>query len=64
MICLFKITESESYRKYLFHKDMNIYRLKEVKVESNLNVDHATKDKTDIEIKEDIDEIEEKVCSC
>ena len=55
----FKITESESYRKYLFHKDMNEHRLRDENDELKPTVAQAVRDMTEIGVEEQKTAIEE-----
>ena len=55
----FKITESESYRKYLFHKDMNEHRLRDENDELKPTVAQAVRDMAEIGVEEQKTTIEE-----
>ena len=57
----YKITESESYRKYLFHKDMNEHRLKDEKDELKPTVAQAVRDMTHIRVEEQKIAMEERL---
>ena len=57
----FKITESESYRKYLFHKDMNEHRLRDEKDELKPTVAQAVRDMTHIRVEEQKTAMEERL---
>ena len=47
-----KITDSESYRKYLFHKEMNEYRLRDENDNLDLTVTQVVKDMAEIRAEE------------
>ena len=57
----FKITESESYRKYLFHKDMNEHRLRDEINELKPTVAQAVRDMTHIRVEEQKTEMKERL---